>query len=77
MTRIPRTYALQRLLQHGAMNRGDLIAVTGWGEHRLDRILTHLVDAGRVERATMTGCHRFMYRLPDGHFLPALEGIGA
>jgi predicted transcriptional regulator len=67
-----RTYALQRLLQHGAMSRTELAQVTGWAEKTLDRTLTWLTDAGRVERATATGVRRYVYRLPADHFLPVL-----
>lgn len=67
-----RTYALQRLLQHGALTREEIEQVTGWRRDELDKALTWLTSLGRVERATMTGCHRFMYRLPADHFLPEL-----
>lgn len=66
------TYALQRLLQHGAMSRTELAQVTGWAESTLDRTLTWLTDAGRLERATASGTRRYVYRLPASHFLPNL-----
>lgn len=66
------TYAIQRLLQHGAMSRTDLAQVTGWTESTLDRTLTWLTQVGRLERATASGTRRYVYRLPADHFLPVL-----
>lgn len=64
-----RTYALQRLLQHGELRRGDLIRVTGWSERDLDKALTWAVGSGKVERAVQKGCPRFVYRLPAAHYM--------
>jgi DNA-binding MarR family transcriptional regulator len=67
-----RAYALQRLLQHGAMTRSELREVTGWSSDDLDKTIKSAVEHGYAQRATMTGCHRYVYRLPADHFLPVL-----
>lgn len=67
-----RTYAVQRLLQHGALSRRDLIAVTGWPDRRVDKAIFAGTAAGLLERFSEHGRHVPLYRLPASHFLPSL-----
>lgn len=45
-----KTYALKRLLEHGAMRRAELIECTGWKPKQVYGTLTQLLSTGRVER---------------------------
>lgn len=57
-----RTYALSRLLEHGAMTSAELIAATGWPWNSVRSALENLMQTGRVE-AIHIGRHRNVYRL--------------
>jgi DNA-binding MarR family transcriptional regulator len=43
-----RTHALKRLLEHGPMDRRDLIDITGWKPRQLESALDELMYAGIV-----------------------------
>lgn len=54
-----RTYALKRLLEHGAMRASDVIDCTRWKPSQVYRTAQHLIDQGIVERkvvAKRDGC---------------------
>lgn len=66
-----RTYAIQRLLQHGAMRRRELVEVTGWDERTVDKTLYALTCDGRVVAGNRG--QRRVYRLAPSHFLRAVS----
>lgn len=50
-----RTYALKRLLEHGAMNWGDLRDCTRWSSPALSKALQQCMATGVVVRRTLPG----------------------
>lgn len=48
--RIPQTYALARLLEHGAMSRDELRACTRWADDQLNDALYAVQKIGLVRR---------------------------
>lgn len=53
-----RTYALRRLLEHGPMNRAELLACTRWPRRELGRALQAVVDSGVVVRRRVAASSR-------------------
>lgn len=45
-----RTYAIKRLLEHGPMNRAELLDCTRWGCRDLTRALQQVLSTGVVVR---------------------------
>ena len=45
-----RTYALKRLLEHGGLTYGQMIAITGWPRRSVASALRRLDEAGLIER---------------------------
>lgn len=50
-----RTYALKRLLEHGAMSWGDLRDCTRWTGSALSKTLQQCMASGVVVRRTLPG----------------------
>lgn len=48
MNRITREHAMKRLLQHGALKRSEIVAITGWTVALVAKILGRLRLKGRV-----------------------------
>jgi predicted transcriptional regulator len=47
---VTRTYALKRLLEHGALSIPELCAITGWQRRQVNRTLQHCMACGVVRR---------------------------
>ncbi len=43
-----RTYALKRLLEHGALTRKEIIKITGWSEKQVHYTLAYLSEIGAI-----------------------------
>lgn len=54
-----RTYALKRLLEHGAMTRREIWDCTLWSRRELDSALAGCMRSGLVRRVSALG--RFAY----------------
>jgi predicted transcriptional regulator len=55
-----RTYALKRLLEHGAMTRKEIRVVTGWRSSSVNTALGHCLRDGLVRRVRSDGCSGFV-----------------
>lgn len=44
-----RSYALTKLLEHGALTRQELREITGWTDKQLISVLTYLSAFGKIE----------------------------
>lgn len=67
------TYAMARLLEHGALTRGELIEITGWRHYAVDRAAERLLVAGIMVRSG--GARRYRYALATAP-TRALTGAG-
>lgn len=43
-----RTYILLRLLDHGALAMGEIIAITGWPAQRARQTVSYLSEIGQI-----------------------------
>lgn len=57
-----RTYCLKRLLEHGELTWGELMAITGWRFAQLRGAMERLLETGLVEKEQIAP-HRNIYRL--------------
>ena len=58
-----RTYALKRLLEHGALTYTEILEVTRWEKKSAKDAIKKLLKCGLVKRTTVHGCARFCYEL--------------
>jgi DNA-binding transcriptional regulator GbsR (MarR family) len=59
MTRMTRTYAAIRLLDHGPLTLAEFRAITGWGHRVCDSALRRLQAYGQVEVQNIDGRRHF------------------
>lgn len=45
-----RTYALKRLLEHGALTRPEIVAITGWSENAVRSAIARLMEYQLIRR---------------------------
>jgi DNA-binding HxlR family transcriptional regulator len=57
-----RTHCIRRLLEHGELTWGDLMAITGWSFNQLRGAMDRLMEAGVVQKEPIAP-HRNIYRL--------------
>ena len=57
-----RTYCIRRLLEHGDLTWGDLMAITGWTFNQLKSAMEKLMESGKVSKQSI-GPHRNIYKL--------------
>lgn len=60
-----RKEALEKLLQHGPEDLGELTRITGWPEHETQNVLLQLIVAGKVRCMRGSGRERYALRLED------------
>ena len=58
-----RTYALKRLLEHGALTFHEIIEITGWKKSQAKETLKAMKESGMVEPKRKKGNTRFSYKL--------------
>ena len=60
-----REYAARQLLAHGALTRGEFIAITGWGACAANHALERLLRKGIVLQAISDGYPHYLYELAE------------
>jgi DNA-binding IclR family transcriptional regulator len=45
-----RSYALLRLLEHGPLNRREIVEISGWTETQVHSVLQYLADLGKIAK---------------------------
>lgn len=58
-----RKEALEKLLQHGPEDLGELTRITGWPEHETQNVLLQLIVAGKVRCVRCGGRQRYGLRV--------------
>jgi predicted transcriptional regulator len=58
------TYAMKRLLEHGALTLSQLVDITGWPYSSVQAAISRLMEAGLVT-AVSCGRHRNKYGLAE------------
>lgn len=49
-----RTYALKRLLEHGALTRKEIVEITGWTAKQVHLTLAYLAEIGAIVKQEKT-----------------------
>jgi DNA-binding IclR family transcriptional regulator len=45
-----RSYALKRLLEHGALKRAEIVEITGWTKENVHSVLQYLAEIEAIKR---------------------------
>ncbi len=45
-----KSYALKRLLEHGALNRREIVEITGWTKAHVHSVLQYLAETEAIKR---------------------------
>lgn len=58
-----RAYAAKRLLEHGPLTFRQLLEITGWKRHEIEKTIYAMVDQGYLCHVKEFGTNRRMYAL--------------
>jgi hypothetical protein len=56
-----RTYTAKRLLEHGPLTFRQLLEITGWKRHEIEKTIYAMVDEGELIRFKQLGTRRNLY----------------
>lgn len=76
---MPRTYAAQRLLEHGALTFPQFVEITGWTQKSARWVMEKLLDQGLVNRIGTQGSYSKLpvYALASSNTAPGSQRLTA